>query len=42
MRQKRFADWFEKMSAAFMVGPFLRKKARLWLSALVFSVSTSP
>jgi hypothetical protein len=23
MRQKRFADWFEKMSAAFMVGAVL-------------------
>jgi hypothetical protein len=26
MKQKRFADWFEKMSAAFMVGAFLTDK----------------
>jgi hypothetical protein len=27
MRQKRFADWFEKMSAAFMVGAVLTDKS---------------
>ena len=26
MRQKRFADWLEKMSAAFMVGAVLTDK----------------
>ena len=27
MKKKRFADWFEKMSAAFMVGAFLTDKS---------------
>jgi hypothetical protein len=29
MRQKRFADWFEKMSAAFMVGALLTDTSAL-------------
>jgi hypothetical protein len=27
MKRKRLADWFEKMSAAFMVGAFLTDKS---------------
>jgi hypothetical protein len=27
MRKRRLADWFEKMSAAFMVGSFLTDKS---------------
>ena len=29
MKRKRVADWFEKMSAAFMVGAFLTDKSFL-------------
>jgi hypothetical protein len=29
MQQKRFADWFEKMSAAFMVGAVLADKSAI-------------
>jgi hypothetical protein len=29
MKQKRFADWFEKMSVAFMVGAVLTDKSAI-------------
>jgi len=37
MRKKRLADWFEKMSAAFMVGAFLTDKSFVLAMALALA-----
>jgi hypothetical protein len=37
MKQKRFADWLEKMGAAFMVGAVLTDKSAI--AAIFFGLS---